>query len=61
MKDPLLTIIEHHPSGTDLPGKTIHQTITTWLTKELTNDACAVLSAQAFQINPCSPTASAVS
>ncbi len=35
MKDPLLTIIEHHPSGTDLPGKTIHQTITTWLTKEL--------------------------
>lgn len=35
MKAPPLTIIEHHPSGTSLPEKTIHQTITTWLTKEL--------------------------
>lgn len=35
MKDTPLTIIEQHPSGTDLPGKAIHQTITTWLTKAL--------------------------
>lgn len=34
----------------------IQQTTTTWLIKELnqsTNDACAVLSAQAFKINSC--------
>lgn len=35
VKDPPLTIIEYHPSGTNLSGKTIHQTITVWLTKEL--------------------------
>ena len=40
-------------------GKTdsFQKTITTWLTTQLntlsTNDACAVLSAQAFKINSC--------
>lgn len=35
MKDPPLTIIEHHPSDITTPNQTIHQTITTWLTKAL--------------------------
>ena len=35
MKGQSLIITEYHPAHTASPGHTIHQTITTWLTKTL--------------------------
>ena len=61
MDRPVFIVLEKgEPGGETFDCTILQKAVTTWLTNQLntpTNDACAEVSAQAFEINSCVMTA----